>query len=65
VVLEEGMIKCRLFVDVYTVYDISIWALLISQNQLSQPGRKTEKIASKIAHMTHDEQDQTPHVMST
>ena len=38
-VLEERIIKCRLFVDVYTVYDISIWALLISQNQWSQPGR--------------------------
>jgi hypothetical protein len=51
-VLEERMIKCRLFVDVYTIYDISIWALFISQNQWSQlVGRKTEKIASKIPNV--------------
>jgi hypothetical protein len=30
-VLEQRMIECRLFGDVHTVYDISIWALLISQ----------------------------------
>jgi hypothetical protein len=29
-VLEERMIECRLFGDVDTVYDISIWALLCS-----------------------------------
>jgi hypothetical protein len=27
-VLKERMVKCRLFVDVNTIYDISIWALL-------------------------------------
>ena len=32
-VLEERMIECRLFVDVHTIYDIFIWALLISQYQ--------------------------------
>jgi hypothetical protein len=39
-VLEERMIECRLFGDVHTVYDISIWALLIFGNQWFQQCRK-------------------------
>jgi hypothetical protein len=30
--LKERMVKCRLFVDVNTIYDIFIWALLIYGN---------------------------------
>ena len=41
-ILEERMIKCRLFSDVHTVYDISIWALWISQNQWLQEDTVTD-----------------------
>jgi hypothetical protein len=47
-VLEERMIECRLFGDVHTVYDISIWALIISQNQQTHEDRKIVKSMHKL-----------------
>jgi hypothetical protein len=42
-VFEERVVECRLFGDVHTVYDISIWALLTYENQWFEYCRKNRE----------------------
>jgi hypothetical protein len=48
-ILEERMIECRLFGDVHTVYDISIWALWISENQYLQQDMVIDSNTTSLA----------------